>query len=81
MPADSYAEKLEHGYTDLEAHESINGHHLVPVHNVPVENVPYMVKSQFAKEMMAEFVATFVTMLFGLACMTQVVLSAEASGS
>uniref|UniRef100_H3G8F8 Aquaporin n=2 Tax=Phytophthora ramorum TaxID=164328 RepID=H3G8F8_PHYRM len=40
-----------------------------------------MVKSQFAKEMMAEFVATFVTMLFGLSCMTQTVLSSEASGS
>ncbi|RLN91727.1 hypothetical protein BBJ28_00025893, partial [Nothophytophthora sp. Chile5] len=78
MPTNSNQEKSNHdAYVDMEGHDAVNGLH----HLTPVESVPYMVKSQFAKEMMAEFVATFVTMLFGLACMTQVVLSAEASGS
>ncbi|RLN62854.1 hypothetical protein BBP00_00004492 [Phytophthora kernoviae] len=78
MTRNSNLEKNDQSaYMDLEAHESAS--HLQ--HMTPVQNVPYMVKSQFAKEMMAEFVATFVTMLFGLSCMTQVVLSSEANGN
>ncbi|KAG2836556.1 hypothetical protein PC112_g5268 [Phytophthora cactorum] len=79
MTRNSDLEKNSHAaYADLESPGDQNLH---LQHLTPIENVPYVVKSQFAKEMMAEFLATFVTMLFGLSCMTQVVLSSEASGN
>jgi MIP family channel proteins len=81
MTRNSDLEKTNaHAYTDLESPDP-TGHNTHLQHLTPVENVPFIVKSQFAKEMMAEFVATFVTILFGLSCMTQTVLSSEASGS
>ncbi|EEY54749.1 aquaporin, putative [Phytophthora infestans T30-4] len=79
MTRNSDLEKNSHAaYADLESPGDPNQH---LQHLTPVGSVPYLVKSQFAKEMMAEFLATFVAMLFGLSCMTQVVLSSEASGN
>ncbi|KAG3069560.1 hypothetical protein PC122_g16522 [Phytophthora cactorum] len=64
MTRNSDLEKNSHAaYADLESPGDQNLH---LQHLTPIENVPYVVKSQFAKEMMAEFLATFVTMLFGL---------------
>ncbi|RLN57997.1 hypothetical protein BBJ29_003408 [Phytophthora kernoviae] len=81
MPADTFNEKHELGYVDLEAHNATDGHSTTGGSSVPVVNVPYRVKSPFAKEMMAEFLATFITIVFGLSCMAQVTLSGGASGS
>ncbi|KAG3137614.1 hypothetical protein PI126_g17307 [Phytophthora idaei] len=64
MTRNSDLEKNSHAaYADLESPGDQNLH---LQHLTLVENVPYVVKSQFAKEMMVEFLATFVTMLFGL---------------
>ncbi|RLN64813.1 hypothetical protein BBJ28_00021952 [Nothophytophthora sp. Chile5] len=81
MSPTSYADKRDLGYVDLESNDHTDGHSATMSSNIPIETVPYRVKSPFAKEMMAEFLATFITMLFGLACMAQVVLSEESSGS
>ncbi|KAG3069561.1 hypothetical protein PC122_g16522 [Phytophthora cactorum] len=65
MTRNSDLEKNSHAaYADLESPGDQNLH---LQHLTPIENVPYVVKSQFAKEMMAEFLATFVTMLFVMA--------------
>ncbi|GMF33346.1 unnamed protein product [Phytophthora lilii] len=81
MPSDAFNEKHDLGYVDLEAHDghsTTTGSH---AHLEQVADVPYQVKSPFAKEMMAEFLATFICMLFGLSCMAQVTLSGGSAGS
>ncbi|EGZ22533.1 hypothetical protein PHYSODRAFT_330305 [Phytophthora sojae] len=70
-------EKAEHVYFDVGTPDPIN--HLQNL--TPVENVPFIVKNQLVKAMMAEFLAMFVTMLFGLCCMLQTVLSSGTDGS
>ncbi|KAG6584889.1 putative aquaporin [Phytophthora cinnamomi] len=70
-------EKNDHTYFDVGTPEPVNHLH----HLTPVETVPYLVKSQFVKAMMAEFLAMFVTMLFGFCCMLQTVLSSGTDGS
>ncbi|KAG3149280.1 hypothetical protein PI126_g12087 [Phytophthora idaei] len=81
MPSDAFNEKQDLGYVDLEAHDghsTTTGSH---THLHDAVNLPFQVKSQFAKEMMAEFLATFICMLFGLSCMAQVTLSGGSAGS
>ncbi|KAG6973131.1 hypothetical protein JG688_00003634 [Phytophthora aleatoria] len=81
MPSDASNEKQDLGYVDLEAHDghsTTTGSH---THLHDAVNLPFQVKSQFAKEMMAEFLATFICMLFGLSCMAQVSLSGGSAGS
>ncbi|KAF1774681.1 Radical SAM, C-terminal extension [Phytophthora cactorum] len=81
MPSDAFNEKQDLGYVDLEAHDghsTTTGSH---THLHDAVNLPFQVKSQFAKEMMAEFLATFICMLFGLSCMAQVSLSGGSAGS
>ncbi|KAJ8569109.1 hypothetical protein ON010_g6151 [Phytophthora cinnamomi] len=78
MSADAYNDKHGDEYVNLEAHDglstdvgSLNG----------VTHVPYQVKSEFARQMMAEFFATFICVVFGLACTAQVTLSSGTAGS
>ncbi|KAG7386627.1 hypothetical protein PHYPSEUDO_015411 [Phytophthora pseudosyringae] len=81
MPSDAVSEKRDLGYVDLEAldgHSTTTGSH---THLDDPVNVPFQVKSQFVKEMMAEFLATFICMLFGLSCMAQVTLSGGSAGN
>ncbi|GMF42482.1 unnamed protein product [Phytophthora fragariaefolia] len=70
-------EKNDHTYFDAGTPDPL--HHLQLM--TPVENVPYIVKNQLAKEVMAEFLGMFVTMLFGLSTMLQTVLSNGTDGS
>ncbi|KAK1936665.1 Aquaporin-3 [Phytophthora citrophthora] len=81
MPSDALNEKHELGYVDLEAHDGHSTTRGSHVHLGSAVDVPFQVKSPFAKEMMAEFLATFICMLFGLSCMAQVTLSGGSAGS
>ncbi|GMF62106.1 unnamed protein product [Phytophthora fragariaefolia] len=78
MSADAYNDKHGDEYVNLEAHDglstdvgSLNG--MAPM--------PYQVKSAFARQIMAEFFATFICVVFGLACTAQVTLSSGTAGS
>jgi glycerol uptake facilitator-like aquaporin len=70
MATPSHADKTEHGYIDLEAHEaSMNG--VAPA----VNHARFAIKNPFVRELFAEFVAVFVMMLFGLGATCQSILS------
>ncbi|KAG6606530.1 putative aquaporin [Phytophthora cinnamomi] len=65
----SNADKIEHGYMDLEAHDAaVNG-------GAPVNTSRFAIKSPAVREACAEFVAVFVMMSFGLAATCQSILS------
>lgn len=72
MPT-SHADKTEHGYMDLEAHE-VNG-------GAPPTNTSrFALKNTHAREIFAEFMAVFVMMSFGLGATCQSILSSDKYG-
>ncbi|RLN90250.1 hypothetical protein BBJ28_00005669 [Nothophytophthora sp. Chile5] len=73
-----HADKTEHGYVDMEAHESVNG----GLHNAdfPAKSRSYAIKSPWLRELLAEFVAVFVMMSFGMGATAQAILSSEVYG-
>ncbi|RLN90238.1 hypothetical protein BBJ28_00005670 [Nothophytophthora sp. Chile5] len=74
--SNTHGDKTEHGYMDLEGHESVNGSHLAPA----VNPSRYVIKNSALREVFAEFVAVFVMMSFGLGATSQSILSGGVYG-
>ncbi|ETI50867.1 hypothetical protein F443_05658 [Phytophthora nicotianae P1569] len=74
--ADAYNDKNGDAYVNLDTHDTDVG----SINNVTA-NVPLQVKSLFARQLMAEFFATFIMVSFGLGATAQITLSSGTAGT